>query len=116
MEARPGPLSQSSLLLTLKLLLKLLNLLRHELEDVLKLMELLRNYLEQLLKLLKHLQLLQLEIVQLLQLLRHDLQQLLGHLLLPRRHADSWRAVRRRSPSSLRVADRRSECRERSCH
>jgi hypothetical protein len=88
------------------LLLKLLDLLRHELEDVLKLMELLRDDLEQLLKLLKHLQLLQLERVQLLKLLRQDLEQLLGHLLLPRGRADSWRAVRHRSPSRLRVADR----------
>jgi hypothetical protein len=57
--AKPSADSCSSLperrLLILKLLLELLNLLRHELEDMLKLMELLRNYLKQLLKLLQHL-------------------------------------------------------------
>jgi hypothetical protein len=87
------------------LLLKLLNLLRHELDDLLKLMELLRDDLQQLLKLLKHLQLLLLEIVQLLELLRHELERLLRHLLLPWGRADSQRPEGRQSPSSLRVAD-----------
>jgi len=85
-------------LLTLKLLLKLLKLLRHKLNDVLKLVELLRNDLKQLLKLLKHLLLLQLEILHLLKLLRHELERLLRYLLLPGGYAKSLRAVRRRSP------------------
>ena len=85
-------------LLTLKLLLKLLDLLRHKLNDVLKLVELLRNDLKQLLKLLKHLLLLQLEILHLLKLLRHELERLLRHLLLPGGYTKSLRAVRRRSP------------------
>ncbi|HKE95694.1 MAG TPA: hypothetical protein VKB34_15370 [Povalibacter sp.] len=92
-------------LLTLKLLLKLLELLRHKLNDVLKLMELLRDDLKQLLKLLKHLVLLQLEILHLLKLLRHELERLLRDLLLPWGYAISLRAVRRRPPE-LRVADR----------
>ena len=88
-------------LLTLKLLLKLLKLLellRHRLNDVLKLVELLRDDLKQLLKLLKHLLLLQLEILHLLKLLRQELERLLRHLLLPRGYAKSLRAVRRRCP------------------
>jgi hypothetical protein len=81
-------------LLTLKLLLKLMELLRHKLDDVLKLLELLRDELNQLLKLLKYLLLLRLEILQLLKLLRHQLERLLRHLLLPRGYAKSLRAVR----------------------
>jgi len=87
-------------LLTLKLLLKLLELLellRHRLNDVLKLVELLRDDLKQLLKLLKQL-LLQLEILHRLKLLWHELERLLRHLLLPRGYAKSLRAVRRRCP------------------
>ena len=86
-------------LLTLKLLLKLLKLLRHKLNDVLKLVELLRNDLKQLLKLLKYLLLLQLEILHLLKLLWHEMERLLRHLLLlPGGYAKSLRAVRRRPP------------------
>jgi len=83
--------------LTLKLLLKLLELLRHKLHDVLKLLDLLRDDLKQLLKLLQHLLLLQLEILNLLKLLRHELQRLVRHLLLPRGYAKSLRAIRHRS-------------------
>jgi hypothetical protein len=88
-------------LLTLKLLLKLMELLWHKLDDVLKLLDLLRDDLKQLLKLLKHLLLLQLELLK----LRHELERLLRHLLLPRGYAKSLCAIWRRS-RSLRVADR----------
>ena len=87
------------------MVLKLMELLRHRLDDLLKLLELLRDELHQLLKLLKYLLLLQLEIVHLLKLLRHELERLLRHLLLPGRDAKSLRAVLPRS-ESLRVADR----------
>jgi hypothetical protein len=86
-------------LLALKLLLKLVELLRHQLDEVLKLLELLRDDLKQLLNLLQGLLLLQLEILHLLKLLRQELERLLRHLLLlPWGYAKSLRAIRRRSP------------------
>ena len=56
-------------------LLKLLQLLRHELDQLLNLLQLRRQQLDDLLQLLQFLQLHRHELLQMLQLLRHDLQQ-----------------------------------------
>ena len=54
---------------------KLLQLLRHELDQLLNLLQLRRQQLDDLLQLLQLLQLHRHELLQMLQLLRHDLQQ-----------------------------------------
>ena len=61
---------------TERLLLKLVDLLRHDLDQLLQLLELRRDGLQDLLHLLKLLLLQVLEVLKLLQLLRHDLQDL----------------------------------------
>src|SRR5262249_15861009 len=84
----------------LHLVLKLLDLMRNDLNQLLRLLELCRDDLEQLVKVLK---VLLLQRVQLLELLRNDLQQLSGLLPGLLRRADSER------PSAESVRARRAK-------
>ena len=68
------PGGRAEALLELRLL-KLLKLLRHELDQLVKLLQVRGQQLDDLLQLLKFLQLHRHQLLQLLQLLRHDLQQ-----------------------------------------